>query len=154
MQIRYVPPGSRQLSDILVMDDPVARLMIHARRHFTMYRHTAVIPLTCVECGITGRRTDLHHIRPIWVNALEIALKGAPKTSSDIAELVRKFFYDPSGMCECNNPSNLKSLCHKCHVQEDKRAYQLWKEYFEKHYPVVFGVRSKSRIDKLLGGNS
>lgn len=154
MRIRYIPPGARELKDVLVMDDPIARLMIHARRHFTLYRHTAVIPTKCAGCGATGPRIELHHVRPVWVNALEIALKGDPRTSSDIAELVRKFFYDQSGIHECNKPSNLKPFCHKCHVKEDKRAFQLWKEYFEQHYPVVFGVRSKARTEKLLGGNS
>lgn len=105
--------------------------------------------IKCDGCG-GERRLELHHIKPLWVYALDIVLgnlhyvRATPGLNFYIAPLeIPPIAHDVR---------NLKVCCHRCHAREEATAEQYWRSYFLDKYPLVFRHKRTIYVSRHVRG--
>jgi hypothetical protein len=148
-KIGYVPIGAKVLNDVLWLDNTMLALSKYARNHFPVDVRKLSNICACKNCEqIT--RTDIHHIKPVWVYSVETVIAQNPKTDYDLTPLFRAATFGEIHILQCNKLDNLRRLCHGCHTQSDKENYRYWKAQLMEQRPLVFGNRSIKRIRELM----
>lgn len=149
-RIGYLPPGKTSVYDILWLDFMVQMLSRWSRRLSCYPRHhISILPyLTCDECGAKGK-IEIHHIKPVWMCAVDTILGEPPASKDDLDRLHDKGVRGEIDLAVYHTKENLRNLCVLCHTKADKIAYRFWKSHLIKNYPIVWTGRDLKRMREL-----
>lgn len=148
MRCSILPPNAKSINDAMRLNDPMQWLMKHARKNESAFsiRITGI----CSACGNVDKLEN-HHIVPVWVYALGKCIDANLTDFQSYKSFWIKATRNEINIFECNDHQNLIRLCSLCHDVEDKKAYQVWKDYFESHHSnVFFGTKNGDKMDKLI----
>ncbi len=120
------------------------------------------IPCTLCALCLDNRkgRLELHHLRPLWVYALELLLTSEGlllvpgisrsievKLSMEEFVRLRKKVQIPS---EATSFENLVLLCKRCHEHQERDAYEKHSSMFMTHHPLRFGGWRDRKYSSLV----
>lgn len=159
MRVSYFPIGSSSYNDRVRLSFWTPVIKDKLRRQFDRNKNDLkkLLSRRCEKCG-TVYDLQIHHKKPVWVYSLEIVLsiilcQRADQIKNFNHEITKQIYdFDESGT-DCNSISNLETLCKRCHNKRHRGMGKYYREYFEKKYRVVFGVRNYKRETKLMNKN-
>jgi hypothetical protein len=143
MDIFYYPDSAITIEDRLSVGDIVKGLVAYSRKKKTFKtQEKRYMSSTCEECGNSpfySHRLHKHHIKPIWVYALEYVMEAPPNSFEEYTDMVHAAHLGRIVIgSECHDPPNIKILCAKCHAKAESETNLCWKEYFTGCYRLVW----------------
>ena len=153
MNICYVPVGAKTHNDVLNLNECMQVAIRYARRN-----KTAIESKTqslkgvkiCTQCQKVNKYFEVHHIKPMWVYALELVLTNRPQNRRELADLAIELQRGKKTILECHNKNNLLPLCSSCHDVVGSKADNQWRLYFKRESRLFFGTRNASAIERLF----
>lgn len=157
MNICYVPIGAESHNDVLNLNECMQVAIRYARRNKRAIEGKAESlksATICKQCGQFSGRLEVHHIKPMWVYALELVLAHDPQSRRELAGLASEIQRGRKNILQCHDRNNLLPLCPPCHDVVGDKADEQWKSHFQRVPRLFFGIRKASEIEKLLVRNS
>lgn len=150
MNVQYIPAGAKDINDVINVHLYMTQIMKYARGRslFAKNRKECTMPGRCQVCRMLAP-VDAHHIKPIWVFALEYLLNSGAATPQAFS-LAAVWTIRMHNVDQWHGLPNLEPLCSQCHEVAQRHTDQEWQRYFENQYPVVFGRRNLDEVLRRL----
>ena len=150
MEIFYYPEGAKTIEDRISVGDLVQALVGETRKkHAKEIKRARLMSPTCQRCGeraLQYRSLEAHHVKPLWVSALEIVMSAPPQNYQEYREM----FYDILAgkiaiPATCHDADQFEVLCRNCHNLMESKSYKSWKEIFTGIHRLVWNIGDKDQ---------
>lgn len=117
MEIFYYPEGAKTIEDRISVGDLVKALVGETRKkHAKEIKRARLMSPTCQCCGeraLQYRSLEAHHVKPLWVSALEIVMTAPPQNYQEYREM---FYRILAGKFSSPLPATTRSNSRSCVV--------------------------------------
>ena len=150
MEIFYYPEGAKTIEDRIGVGDLAKVLVGEARKkHAMKIKQARLTSSTCQLCGkraLQYRSLEAHHIKPLWVSALEIVMAAPPQSYQEYREMFYEICAGKIAIpATCHAPEQFEVLCRDCHNVVESRSYKMWKEVFTAFHRLVWNIGDKDQ---------
>jgi hypothetical protein len=152
MKASYIPTDAKDFSDVVHLKDCIELALKIARTDESAKiarAKTIERDKHCQNCGAIYVK-EVHHIKPMWVYALEMILNCQPNRPTDLRKINSDIFHKRISILECHSLNNLITYCRVCHDQIGASVNQEWRKYFMQNHRIFFNKTKPSAMIALF----
>jgi 5-methylcytosine-specific restriction endonuclease McrA len=150
VEIFYYPEGAKTIEDRVSVGDLVKALVSETRKkHAKKIKRARLMSPTCQLCGeraLQYRSLEAHHVKPLWVSALEIVMTAPPQNHQEYREMFYNILAGKIAIpATCHDADQFEVLCRNCHNLLESKSYKSWKEIFTGIHRLVWNIGDKDQ---------